>query len=73
MELTSFTKDMYIISKLSDNPNSENNLSAQDLKKKFDEAGVAIQSFINATLIPEIRAGFTECIDEVDALVGGDS
>lgn len=71
MELTAMTKDLHIISKLGDNPNSDNNLSAQDLKQKFDEAGNLIKDYINNTLIPEIEEGFTEYIDEVDALVGG--
>ena len=71
MELTALTQDLYIISKLGDNPNSDNNLSAQELKKKFDESGNLIKTYINGTLIPEIKKTFTEYIDEVDALVGG--
>lgn len=71
MELTALTQDLYIISQLGDNPNSDNNLSAQELKQKFDESGNLIKNYINNTLIPEIEEGFTEYIDEVDALVGG--
>ena len=71
MELTAFTKDLYIISKLGDNPNSDNNLSAQELKEKFDESGNLLKTYIHDTLIPEIVEAFEEYIDEVDALVGG--
>lgn len=73
MNLTFFEKDMNIISALGDNPNSDNNLTAQDLKDKFDEGGKALKTFINSTLIPEIQTAFAEYIDEVDTLIGGDS
>ena len=73
MNLTEFSKDIKIITALGDNPNSDNALTAQGLKEKFDEGGKAIKTFINGTLIPEIQTAFTEYIDEVDALIGGDS
>lgn len=72
LTLTPFTKDMKIIAALGDNPNSDNDLTAQGLKEKFDEGGREIKTYINGTLIPEIQNAFTEYIDEVDALIGGD-
>ncbi len=54
MALTKFTKDMAIISALDDEPNDVGGLSAAELKAKFDEGGVAIQAFLNETLLAEI-------------------
>ena len=39
--------DLNIISKLGDNPGTDNGLTAAGLKAKFDEAGLIIQKFIN--------------------------
>ncbi len=39
--------DLNIISKLGDNPGTDNNLASAGLKAKFDEAALAIQVFIN--------------------------
>ena len=39
--------DLNIISKLGDNPGTDNGLTPNGLKAKFDEAGLAIQNFIN--------------------------
>ena len=73
MALTKFEKDMAVIQGLDDEPNDAGGLTATQLKAKFDEGGKAIKTFINGTLIPEIQTAFTEYIDEVDALIGGDS
>lgn len=53
--MTRFTEDMNIISKLGDNPNVDNNLSAADLKEKFDEGGKKVKDFLNNILIEEIE------------------
>lgn len=54
MALTPFSTDMDIISKLADNPNNDNNLTAAQLKAKFDEGGKAIKTYINDTLLDEV-------------------
>ena len=54
MAIPKFLQDLSIISKLGDNPGTDNGLSAAGLRAKFDEAGIAVQNYINNTLIPEL-------------------
>lgn len=56
MAIPKMTDDLNIIQALSDLPNTEDGLTADDLKAKFDAAGLAIQNFINNTLIPAVVA-----------------
>ena len=56
MAIPKMTDDLEIIQALSDLPNSEDGLSAQELKAKFDAAGLAIQKYINKNLIPSLAA-----------------
>lgn len=49
------TDDLDIISKLDTEPNDVGGLSAEELKAKFDEAGNAIKSYINETLLPSME------------------
>lgn len=56
MAISKMTEDLNIIRGLSDLPNSEDGLSADDLKKKFDESGLTIQEYLNNTLVPQIDA-----------------
>lgn len=56
MAISKMTDDLNIIQALSDLPNSEDGLSADDLKKKFDESGLTIQEYLNNTLVPQIDA-----------------
>lgn len=63
MALPEFTTDLNIIQQLADEPNDVDGLSAQDLKKKFDEAGLTIQKWLNEALLPALIAsnlGFTK-------------
>ena len=53
MAFTQFTYDMDIIAKLSDSPNVDDGLTADQLKAKFDEAGKAVKDYINNVLLPE--------------------
>jgi hypothetical protein len=50
MALTTFNDDLNIISKLADEPNLDDGLTAAELKAKFDEAGNRIKTYINGTL-----------------------
>lgn len=52
MAIEKFTDDLNIISALDDEPNDVGGLTAQELKAKFDEAGLTIQKYINETLLP---------------------
>lgn len=56
MAIPKLTDDLKIIQALSDLPNSEDELTAQELKAKFDEAGLTIQNYINKILIQAIAA-----------------
>lgn len=50
-----FTDDLDVISKLDTEPNDVGGLSAEELKAKFDEAGNAIKTYINETLLPAME------------------
>lgn len=56
LEIQLLDGDLAIIQKLDDEPNDVGGLSAQELKAKFDEGGLAIQKYINETLIPAVLA-----------------
>lgn len=56
MSIPKLTKDLAVIQKLSDLPNSTEGLSAGQLKAKFDEAPLYIQSWVNEQLIPALTA-----------------
>lgn len=49
-------EDMFIISKLDDEPNDVGGLSADQLKAEFDKAGRIISDYINTGLIPAVLA-----------------
>lgn len=60
MSLPNFTEDMDIISKLTDEPNLDDGMTAAEFKEKFDEAGNKIKTWINSTLknaIDDLIAG----------------
>lgn len=56
MSIPKLTKDLAVIQKLSDLPNSADGLTAAELKAKFDEAALEIQKWINNSLIPTLTA-----------------
>lgn len=47
--------DLNVIASLGDNPNTDNGLSARELKAMFDKAPLALQKFINETVVPAIN------------------
>lgn len=55
MAIQQFNEDVEVISKLGDLPNQDDGLTAEELKAKFDQAGIAIKNFINNVLVPVIR------------------
>lgn len=59
MALTKFTGAADVISQLSDQPNDNDGLSAQQLKAKFDQYGEAFKSYFNDTFIPEVEAAIS--------------
>lgn len=67
MSIERLTKDMNIIAKLPDEPNDVGGLTADELKGKFDEGGVALKEFINESLLPALEAlgveSAVQCVD----------
>lgn len=66
MELTKLDADLDVIQKLDDEPNDVGGMSAEELKKKFDEAPNAIKKYINEQLLPGI-AQLLESLDKAKA------
>lgn len=58
MSFTKITEDLDIIQKLADEPNADDGLSAEEVKKKFDEAG------------NKIKSKFNKHIDELEGTLG---
>ena len=54
LEILPLEHDLAIIQKLDDEPNDVGGLTAQQLKAKFDESGLIIQTYINESLIPQL-------------------
>lgn len=48
--------DLEIISKLGDTPNTDNGLTSDELKAKFDLAATLIKSYINKHIVPTINS-----------------
>lgn len=55
MALPKLLDDLAVISKLGDYPATDDNLSTEEFKAKFDEAALRLQEFLNKTLIPAIE------------------
>ena len=72
MAYTQFSQDLNIIQKLGDQPNEMDGMSADELKRKFDEGGLLIQKFFNETHLPELEATVGTPITnaEIDAIMG---
>lgn len=56
MSIPKLTADLSVIQKLADLPNSTDGLTAQELKARFDQAGLEIQTWINESLVPALQA-----------------
>lgn len=57
-KLPSFEEDMDIIQKLGDTPGTDNNLSAGELKARFDKAGNLLKTYLNR-IVPMINNVFS--------------
>ena len=60
MAIPKFLEDLNIVSRLGDRPGSDDGLSTQGFKSKFDEAALKIQEYINEKLIPGIEGSVSE-------------
>lgn len=56
MAIPKFEDDLRIISKLGDNPGTDNGYTTQEFREAFDKAPLLIQKFINEVLIPAANA-----------------
>jgi len=76
MALPTLEKDISYISKLADQPNDTtgSNLSAADLKARFDAAGEDIKAYLNSVLLPALEAAIAAAAEGVagDAQIGSD-
>lgn len=54
-QIPEFNEDLNVISKLGDNPNTDDGLSAADLKAQFDRGPNLIKKFINDYIVPAIN------------------
>lgn len=54
-QIPQFTDDLGFISRLGDNPNTDDGLSSKALKEEFDKAPKLIQQFINSYVIPALN------------------
>lgn len=55
MALQEMTENVEIVQTLSDYPNQEEGLSAEELKAKFDQGPKALKEYINDQLVPAVR------------------
>lgn len=60
MALTKLLTDLGFVQQLGDNPNTDNNLTAAELKAWFDKAPLAIQEYVNTVLLPELESKITD-------------
>lgn len=60
MEIPKFETDLNIISKLGEYPGSDDGLSTEEFKAKFDEGNLETQKYINEVLIPFFDRGKAE-------------
>lgn len=60
MALEIMKDDVKIIQGLSDYPNQEEGLTAQEMKEKFDEAGVRLQQYLNGSVVPALNKKLDE-------------
>ena len=70
MAINSFNDSVTIIHDLGDNPNIDDNLSADQLKDKFDAAAVLIKNYINNTLVSAINANIANIASQGTTLAG---
>lgn len=66
MAISKFEEDVNLISKLADKPNETNNLSADQLKARFDKAAGLIKSYLNSTLTEELDDLFEDLNKYID-------
>lgn len=72
--ITKMTEDIAYVSKLGDYPKVDNGLDADELKAWFDKAPLAIQKYLNSTLLPALEnklKDIDDWQDLTDQKIGG--
>lgn len=70
MAIDRLIEDLNIIAGLGTNPNTDNNLTAEELKAMFDKASLIIQAYINGTLVPAVNENANAVSGKLDAAGG---
>lgn len=70
MAISSFSGDVNVIAALRDNPVTDDNLTAQQFKEKFDYASGLIKTYINNTLVPAINTNIGNIATNATAIAG---
>ena len=65
-ELELLTENVEVHQTLGDNPNTDDNLSAYDLKVKFDEPARILKQFLNSKIIPFINTLHKQTTQSID-------
>lgn len=68
--ITKLSANLAFIQMLGNNPNFDNNLTADQLKACFDKAPEEIKKYINTSLIPELTAILEDMSTRVDQMNG---
>ena len=71
MTLTTLDEDLAVHQKLPDEPNDVGGLTAQELKAKFDQAGLAIQKYLNEVHLPQVEQAIQDVRREAEAYTDG--
>lgn len=65
-EMTQLTADLAIHQKLADEPNDVGGLTAQEMERKFDEAGLVIRDYLNHTHLPEVKEALEDTLKQAE-------
>lgn len=60
--IQNLNSDLEFIQKLTDNPNLDMGMTADELKEEFDNAGMTLQTEINTEIITDLNSNFTEIV-----------
>ena len=56
MAIAILTENLAVHQSMADEPNGEDGLTAGEVKAKFDQAALAIQKYLNETVVPAVNA-----------------
>ena len=56
MAIAILTENLAVHQSMADEPNGDDGITAGELKAKFDQAALAIQKYLNETVVPAVNA-----------------